>query len=148
MQQLLFSFILSVVWSSWNFVRFHEINFQTDDERFSFLSWKTKVLFLKKYFLGCCQYQNKKALFTDPIFSEGFVSAVLEKIHISGLKVKMSQLFKRCSLMTDSWQKDRKLSLRTIGSNSKIPPKFQSKKFVKCTDYWCLCLQQFDIFCK
>ena len=30
------------------------------------------VLFLKKYFLGRCQYQNKKALFTDPIFSEGF----------------------------------------------------------------------------
>ena len=33
---------------------------------------KKKVLFLKKYFLGCCQYQNKKALFADPIFSEGF----------------------------------------------------------------------------
>ena len=31
-----------------------------------------KVLFLKKYFLSRCQYQNKKALFTDPIFSEGF----------------------------------------------------------------------------
>jgi hypothetical protein len=26
----------------------------------------------KKYFLSRCQYQNKKALFTDPIFSEGF----------------------------------------------------------------------------
>ena len=24
------------------------------------------------YFLSRCQYQNKKALFTDPIFSEGF----------------------------------------------------------------------------
>ena len=33
---------------------------------------KKKVLYLKKIFLGCCQYQNKKALFTDPIFSEGF----------------------------------------------------------------------------
>ena len=31
-----------------------------------------KVLFLKKIFLGRSQYQNKKALFTDPIFSEGF----------------------------------------------------------------------------
>ena len=31
-----------------------------------------QVLFLKKYFLSRCQYQNKKALFTDPIFSEGF----------------------------------------------------------------------------
>jgi hypothetical protein len=29
---------------------------------------KQKLLFLK------CQYQNKKALFTNPIFSEGFVS--------------------------------------------------------------------------
>ena len=30
-----------------------------------------KVLFLKKNF-GRCQYQNKQALFADPIFSEGF----------------------------------------------------------------------------
>ena len=28
----------------------------------------------KEYFLSHCQYQNKKALFTDPIFSEGFDS--------------------------------------------------------------------------
>ena len=27
----------------------------------------------KFFFLGDCQYQNKKALLTDPIFSEGFV---------------------------------------------------------------------------
>ena len=31
----------------------------------------------KKYFLGRCQYQNKKALFTDPIFSEGFALTCL-----------------------------------------------------------------------
>ena len=31
-----------------------------------------KVLFLKKYFLSRCQHQNKKALFTDSIFREGF----------------------------------------------------------------------------
>jgi hypothetical protein len=31
-----------------------------------------KVLFLKIYFFGPCQYQNKKALFTDSIFREGF----------------------------------------------------------------------------
>ena len=31
-----------------------------------------KVLFLKKYDLDHCQYHNKKALFTDPVFSEGF----------------------------------------------------------------------------
>ena len=35
-----------------------------------------KVIVLKEYFLGRCQYQNKKALFTDPIFSEGFVKRV------------------------------------------------------------------------
>ena len=31
-----------------------------------------KVLFLKVCFFGCSQYQNKKALFTDSIFREGF----------------------------------------------------------------------------
>jgi hypothetical protein len=34
---------------------------------------KPKKIFPKKYDLGRCQYQNKKALFTDPIFSDGFV---------------------------------------------------------------------------
>ena len=33
---------------------------------------KQKSFIHKKKFLGHCQYQNKKALFTDPIFSEGF----------------------------------------------------------------------------
>ena len=60
-KQSLFSSFLSVVWLSWSFVRFHEILFRTD-----------AVLFLKKYFLSPCQYQNKKALFTDPIFSKVF----------------------------------------------------------------------------
>ena len=44
-KQLLFSFFLSVVWLSWNFVRFHEILFQTDTESFSSLSWKTKKFY-------------------------------------------------------------------------------------------------------
>ena len=58
-------------------VRFHESVFQTDPESFSFLSWKTKkVLFIKKN-LGYCQHQNKNALFTDPIFSEGFGRVIL-----------------------------------------------------------------------
>ena len=39
---------------------------------FSNRCWKFQLFFLKKYFLGRSQYQNKKALFTDPIFSEGF----------------------------------------------------------------------------
>ena len=33
---------------------------------------KQKSFTPKKIFLSRCQYQNKKALFTDPIFSEGF----------------------------------------------------------------------------
>ena len=36
---------ITMVWKkqmSWNFVRFHEIWFQTEPESFSFLSWKTK----------------------------------------------------------------------------------------------------------
>jgi hypothetical protein len=33
-----------------------------------------KVLFLKKKNSSRCQNQNKKALFTDSIFREGFVS--------------------------------------------------------------------------
>ena len=60
---------------SWNFVMFHKILFQTDAEIFTILSWKKKVLFLKKYFLSRHQYQNKEALFTDPIFSDGFEEA-------------------------------------------------------------------------
>ena len=44
-RQFLLSFILFVVWLSWNFVRFHEIPFQTDAESFSFLSWKTKKFY-------------------------------------------------------------------------------------------------------
>ena len=55
-------------------MRFHEILFQTDAENFSFLSYKTKSFIPKKYDLGRSQYQNKKALFTDPIFSDGFGS--------------------------------------------------------------------------
>ena len=65
--------VIKIVWMSWNFGRFHEIIFQADAESFSFLSWKTKKFYSKKkYFLGRCQYQNKKTLFNDPISSEGF----------------------------------------------------------------------------
>ena len=33
---------------------------------------KVSAFYIKKHFLGHSQYKNKKALFTDPIFSEGF----------------------------------------------------------------------------
>ena len=59
-------------WMSWNFVRFHEIKFQTDAKKFQLSILKNKKnSFLKKNVSGC-QYQNKKALFTDPISSEDF----------------------------------------------------------------------------
>ena len=70
--QLFLSIFLSVVWLIWNFVRFLEILFQTDAESFRFLSWKI--------FLSRCQYQKKKALFTDPIFSEGFGPNLLKPL--------------------------------------------------------------------
>ena len=47
---------ITIVWISWmslNFVRFHEILFQTDAEINSLLSWKKEVLSLKKYNLSC-----------------------------------------------------------------------------------------------
>ena len=40
--------IVWISWISWNFVRFHEIPFQTDSESFSFLSWKTKKFYSSK----------------------------------------------------------------------------------------------------
>ena len=39
---------------------------------------KQKKFFSKKeYLLRRCQYQNKKGLFTNPIFSEGFALIVI-----------------------------------------------------------------------
>ena len=51
-------------------MRFHEILFQTASE--SFYLEKQKSFIPKKKKLSRCQNQNKKALFTDSIFREGF----------------------------------------------------------------------------
>ena len=70
-------FYHAVVILRWNFLRFHEFLFQTDTEskdrkfQLSILKNKTKI-FLNKSFLSRCPYQNKKALFTDSIFRDGF----------------------------------------------------------------------------
>ena len=41
--------------------------------KFSAFYFEKQTSFIpKKNFLGRCQYHNKKAMFTDPIFSEGF----------------------------------------------------------------------------
>ena len=44
---------------------------------------KKKLLFIKKYFLGRCQYQNKKTLFSDAVFSEGFGLVIIPFQNIS-----------------------------------------------------------------
>ena len=44
---------------------------------------KQKSFIPKKYDLGRSQYQNKKALFTVPIFSEGF-ELTMQSSHIRG----------------------------------------------------------------
>ena len=72
-RQFLFSFFLSVVWLSWNFVRFHEILFQTDAESFSFLSWKTKKFYsLKKSFLSRTAKVDPKDGVSSPNFQWRF----------------------------------------------------------------------------
>ena len=51
-----------------------------------------KVLFLQKYFLSRSQHQNKKALFTDPIFSDDFgYHHYRSELHIS-LKIFGSEI--------------------------------------------------------
>ena len=46
----------------------------------------------KKEILSCCQYQNKKALFTDQIFSEGF------DYELQIARVRKQRLLKRASV--------------------------------------------------
>ena len=57
---------------SWNLVRSHEIQFQTDSESFSFLSWKTKKFYSWKKNSAAVNIKTKKALFTDSIFQWRF----------------------------------------------------------------------------
>ena len=69
--------------NEWKFCEISWNSFSNRCWKFQLSTLKNKkVLFLKK-FLSRCQYQNKKTLFTDPIFSEGFGSS-LETVHRSG----------------------------------------------------------------
>ena len=53
----------------WHLTKFQLIRLFQTIVIFIFLT----VVWLSWFFFGCCQYKNKKkALFTDPIFSEGF----------------------------------------------------------------------------
>ena len=97
-RQLLFSFFLSVVWMSWNFVRFHKILFQRDSESFSFLSWKTKKFYPWFFFWIIVNIKTKKALFTDPIFREGFAAklANLKKCQLqASCRIDMATTFSK-----------------------------------------------------
>ena len=53
-------------------MRFHEILFKQILKVSALYLEKRKSFIPKKKKLSHCQYQNKKALFTDPIFSDGF----------------------------------------------------------------------------
>ena len=69
-----FHVFLSVVWLSLNFARFHEIQFQTEPDSFSFLSWKIKkVLFLKKNFLRPLSISKQNSFVYWLNFPEGFI---------------------------------------------------------------------------
>ena len=57
-------------------MRFHKILFKQLLKVSAFYLEKQKSFIPKNKFLGRCQYQNKKALFTDPIFSRGFAPDV------------------------------------------------------------------------
>ena len=52
---------------------------------------KQKSFIPKKYDLGRSQYQNKKALFTDPIFSDGFAWCIFLVVH-PGLEAYISHI--------------------------------------------------------
>ena len=58
-------------------MRFHEILFQRDAENFNFLSCKTK-----------------KALFTDPIFNDGFELAAVQYLKKFSVKVLFLNMVK------------------------------------------------------
>ena len=86
-RQFVLPFFLSVVWLSWNLVRFHKILYQTDAENISFLSTKTQnVSLLKrrdKPRVNRLQYQTKKGWSTVLIFSDGFgVGLIFQKHHL------------------------------------------------------------------
>ena len=57
---------------SWNFARFHEIQFQTEPKNFSFLSWKTKKNIPKKKILSRTAKIDPKDGVSRLNFPEGF----------------------------------------------------------------------------
>ena len=64
---------------------------------------KVSAFYLEKQNLSRCQYKNKKALFTDPIFSEGFVSNYILTYVIAQylMNDKMTNFF--CQIAKGIW---------------------------------------------
>ena len=91
-RQLLFSFFLWVVWLSWNFVRFHEILFQTDSESFSLLSWKTKKFYSWKKNSKPFSKSKQKSFVYWRNFPEGFGLMVKNSLDFC---MKIVNMFKR-----------------------------------------------------
>ena len=83
-------------------MRDHEILFQGS----AFYLEKRKSFISKKKLLGHCQYQNKKALFTDPIFSECFDTYHLPRDmktnNIGGVSKKVIGLFSSSIIAIDA----------------------------------------------
>ena len=77
-RQLLFSFFSMGCLIELKLCEVSQNSFSNRYWKFQLSTLKNKkVLFLKKYFLSRCQYQNKKALFTDSIFREGLGLSVM-----------------------------------------------------------------------
>ena len=99
-------FYLLIFWLSGNFFKFHANLFQTDAESFSFLSGETSFI-SNKFFWPFCQYQNKKALFTDSIFTEGFgfrgnhLMKIVVQCTMPKWSLKLTDLFCHCGCCHD-----------------------------------------------
>ena len=104
-----------------NELKFYEISRSSVSKRF----WKFQLSILKNkkvlsliFFLNHCQYQNKKALFTDPIFSEGFAKENTDQ-H-TRLKYKNTQYI-RCSPKGEHLYLKKTEKTRILFLNNRIP---------------------------
>ena len=97
--------IVWISWMIWNFVRFHEIHFQTDAESFSFLSWKTKKFYsLKKWFFKPFSISKHKSFVYQPNFQwrfwhgcSKFKVILIQNPAISGVSFYAFTVFSSCS---------------------------------------------------
>ena len=115
----------------WGFTKFY---FKQMLKVSAFYLKKQNSFIPKKYFIGRCQYENEKALFNDPIFSEGFdpdlrLSSIFDSITLSGVGIVKFEVFisvaskKGLGLFwLDSYEREEhalfsNISLRFLNSN-------------------------------